>query len=312
MAAAKGLISITKTKESPDQEVSVTLKQDAEGVICIKKISKSGLFHHTELEVDDKVMSINGHRLAKNETLEDFMEATLDNENATKITIVAKKPSAWGKVEPEEEAKTFKKEFRLSAGGTPLSYDDERLQQEEEEKVQKVVKAKKEKEGQPVGVTFVKVGDKLFVSGIATDSIFHPDMKPKGSAELEFGDRIASVNDTNFMSYADGDYATKLLEKRSAMECVLYVEKGWNVLGPGHVDPIHFDPTLVRGGKARYAPKVEEEPEDAESEVEISDSEDEGEKEPEGSGIAKPDLKEVAPPPKDDAPLDGDKMWWDM
>ncbi|KAL3936295.1 MAG: hypothetical protein SGBAC_008362 [Bacillariaceae sp.] len=319
MSAAKGMISVTRTKESADQKVGVELKQDKDGAIFIKKISKNGLFKGNELEVGDKVLSISGKRIEKNQSLEDYVEATLDNENLEKITIVGRKQTAWGKTTPTKgEKKVFKKEFKLDANGIPILYGSEENAKavDDEEKVQVLCKATKEKEGQAVGVTFVKVGDKLFVSGISAESIFHPSKKQEDGegVELEFGDRIASVNDTNFMSYADAAYAEKLLNKKSARECTLYVEKGWDILGTGHVDPIHYDPTLARGGKARYAKKEEPEPEsdadDSSVEVASKDGSIE-EKEPEGSGIAKPDLKAVAPPPKDDEPITDEGMWWD-
>mmetsp|Transcript_42764 Transcript_42764/g.103445 ORF Transcript_42764/g.103445 Transcript_42764/m.103445 type:complete len:372 (+) Transcript_42764:98-1213(+) len=371
MAAAKGMISVTLTKEKPDQKVGVELKQEKDGSIFIKKISKNGLFHGSELEGGDKVLSINGKRIQKHQRLEDYIEATLDNENLEKITIVGRKASAWGNSpKPDAEKKVFKKEIKLNPDGTPIPYGE--TGNEEEEKEQFMVKATKEKEGQEVGVAFVKVGDKVFVSGIAPDSIFHPSKASgeEGATSLEYGDRIAGVNDTNFMNYADPALASKLLAKKSAMECELYVEKGWNVLGTGHVDPIHYDPSLARGGKERYAgdddgkkkkkkdkkkfvqeedsgsssdeddapapaKKKEKKPFVQEPDSDPSSDEDEDaappaatkkekkkfvqepdsdassdEEEAEGSGVAKPDVKDVAPPPKDDAPVDGG-MWWD-
>ncbi|CAJ1934624.1 unnamed protein product [Cylindrotheca closterium] len=317
MVAKQGMISVTLTKKSPDQKFGVDLKQDKDGTVFVKKISKSGLFHGSELEVEDKILSINGKRITKRQTLVEYMEETVDNETIEKITIVAKKPSAWGKSPtPDGEKKVFKKEIKLNPDGTPIPYELADGMGDEEEKEQIMIKATKGKDGQDVGVAFTKVGDKLFVCGISADSIFHPSKNTGGGPQLEFGDRVASVNDTNFMNYADAAFATKLLGKKSAKECVLYVEKGWEILGTGHVDPIHFDPSLARGGKARYAePKKETkaEPESDDNGSISSDeipSESEDEKEPEGSGVAKPDLKEVAPPPKDDTPVDGG-MWWD-
>jgi len=243
MPAAKGLVSVSKKKESPDQKVGVALKQDIDGVVFIKKIAKSGIFHETELQVDDQVLSINHRRLGANETLDEYIESTLNNPEAEKITIVVRKADSV-----QSPKKHFERELRRSAGGTLEKPDPE-----EKDKEQHMVKGIKKKGSQKVGVTFVKVGDKLFVSGISSKSIFHFSKKPKVSAELEFGDRIVAVNDTNFMNYADEKLAEKLLAKSSVMECVLYVEKGWDVLNRSHVDKKHFDPKLERGGK-HYPP----------------------------------------------------------
>lgn len=306
--------SVTLVKKSPDQKVGVGLREKG-GAIYIKKISKSGLFANSELGVDDKVLSINGKRFAENQTLEEYKEMTLDDENIEKITIVVRKAGARASTSKSRKKKKFKKEVHLNPDGTPVlgSAFGFGVAQEEAERVQVMCKATKATDGQDVGLAFVKVGDKLFVSGISGDSIFHPDRLDDdgagGDGQLEFGDRVASVNDTNFMSYADVDYALALLRKQSTRECVLYVEKGWNVLRSGHVDPIHFDPSLAKRGKVRHKPTAA-----ARTAAGADRGDDDGDSasSEEVPNNEPPDSKGAAPSTKDDGEgEEGEKMWWD-
>jgi hypothetical protein len=190
-----------------------------------------------------------------------------------------------------ESKKVYKKDANLSADGSvnPHLHPADFLKEQDDDddaRPQVCVRAEKKEEGQDVGVTFKKVGENVYVSGIASDSIFL-------ESGLELGDRICSVNDTNFMSYADATFASKLLNKKKVMEGVMYVEKGWDQLNiPGDVDTCHFD---TNPGKPKPKPK----PKPAAA--------------PEPKPEPEPKKKEEAspPPPKKKEEPGVEKMWWD-
>eukprot|EP00980_Cylindrotheca_fusiformis_P001165 scaffold321_cov95-Cylindrotheca_fusiformis.AAC.6 len=193
-----------------------------------------------------------------------------------------------------ESKKKYHKEVILTADGSvdPNITPEDILRGpiDDDDLPQICVKAEKQEEGQDVGLTFKKIDANIYVSGIKSDSIFR-------DSELELGDRICSVNDTNFMSYADPTFAVKLLNKKKVMECVMYVERGWNRLKiPDDVDACHYDKN-PGAPKSKPAPPPEPEPE-----PEPEDSESEPEPEPEPK-------KETPPPPKKKEPLE--KMWWE-
>jgi hypothetical protein len=187
----------------------------------------------------------------------------------------------------------FKKDVGLGTDGSVnlhMHPSDFLKDQDEDARPQVLVRAEKKEEGEDVGVAFKKIGENLYVSGIASGSMF----LERGF--LELGDRICAVNDTNFMDYADAAFATKLLNKSTVMKCEMYVEKGWNALNiPDDVDPCHFDKNL---GKSK--------PKAAAAPVPESKSEEVAEPEPKKKEKAAP------PPPKKKEEESGEvKMWWD-
>jgi C-terminal processing protease CtpA/Prc len=96
--------------------------------------------------------------------------------------------------------------------------DNLKKHQEDDGKEQIAIIANKIFAKQDIGVRFVDQDNMIFVSHITHDSIFL-------DTELELGDRVVSVNEMNFMTYADSNYAGKLIAK-AAKAVTLVVEKG--------------------------------------------------------------------------------------
>jgi PDZ domain-containing secreted protein len=230
MGSADDLVSVTIKKTDPDQKAGIKLAQK-QGGLYVTGILENGFFHGSEIEADDKILSLNGKRLQPGENIKDFMSniSTLGD----KVTIVVKKanmqPSRTARsMSPTKRRKKLVKKLQARQadgsydGGinpTLKRYEEATSDGENEEYDQHRIRAQKLLPKQGAGVLFKKLGDMLFVSGIALDSVFRDTV-------LALGDRVVSVNDVNFMSYADGPYATTLL-KRGNDEVSLVVEKGW-------------------------------------------------------------------------------------
>ena len=102
MPTADDLVSVTVKKTDPDQKVGIGLvkQQKNGGGVFVTKLSKHGLFQNTEIEIDDKILSINGNRIGKDESIDDFMQHII---TATeKVTIVVKKAN----VDPSSRARS--------------------------------------------------------------------------------------------------------------------------------------------------------------------------------------------------------------
>jgi len=108
--------------------------------------------------------------------------------------------------------------------------------EKEDEKEQLSITANKMFTKQDIGLTFKHIDNMIFISSISLDSIYQ-------DTEIELGDRVVSVNGTNFMSYGDVKYVRKLIQK-APKEITITVEKGHKNFNPiVDVDPRHSMPT---------------------------------------------------------------------
>jgi C-terminal processing protease CtpA/Prc len=86
--ATDDLVSVTVRKSDPNQKAGISLVERQEAVY-VTKVTENGLFHGTEIEMGDLVLSINGNRLKKGEGARDIIMHIADAK-AT-VTMVVKK-----------------------------------------------------------------------------------------------------------------------------------------------------------------------------------------------------------------------------
>ena len=224
------LVSVTVRKNEPNQKAGISLVERL-GSVYVTKVTENGLFHNTEVEIGDLVLSINGKRLGKGEGAREIIKHI--GSAKAKVTMVVKKSSRKAhrgvrslsprtRRRKSKSGKVYKEAIHRNADGSmklDLNPNVETFKKRDEmTKEQIPVDAKKLVPSQDVGVMFKLIDNKLFVTGIALDSIFF-------DTDLELGDRVVSVNDMNFVNYADAGYAKKLLQK-SKCDITLVVEKG--------------------------------------------------------------------------------------
>lgn len=248
--------SVTVRKNDPNEKIGIKLHQDATGRIRVKEIAKNGVFSDNEdIQVGDIVMSVNGKRLKPGEDVSVLHEVI--KLAKVKITMVVKQDR------PEGDGEAAAGDGASGEGGGAATDDDKSASSSkkrisEKKPVKKVddnarrsrksyqgktkhnadgsiklgvsthdsndvgeqvtISASKKISNQASLIEYVVIGGSLFVSAIDKDSIFF-------DTELEIGDRVLSVNDMNFRSYADAKYATKITEKAKALITIV-VEKG--------------------------------------------------------------------------------------
>lgn len=227
---ADDLVSVTVKKTDPNQKAGIKLVQK-EGGVFVSAVVEGGLFDGSEIGVNDRVLSINGHRLQAGQSFEVFMYVIAEAKE--KVTIVVKRANLKARrgvrSSKSQSSMTRKKlvhkdGIRNLDGSLNLDINPGVSKfvaaiDDKDDKPQFRIRAQKLFQKQGPGVTFKKIGEMLFVSGIAMDSIFR-------DTQLALGDRIVEVNDVNFMNYADGPYADILLTK-SKEKVSMVLEKGW-------------------------------------------------------------------------------------
>jgi C-terminal processing protease CtpA/Prc len=220
--AADDLVSVTVRKETPDQKAGISLVE-RQNAVYVTKIAENGLFYDTEVDVGDKVLSINGKRLKPGEGARHIIKH-ISKASAT-VTMVVKKagitPSrgSRGGLIKRKPQRFFKKDLhRNEDGSLNAELDPRNLPTDDDDKDQIPIKGYKIFASQPVGVTLVDHNNMVFVAAISLDSIFR-------DSDLQIGDRVVAVNGMNFMAYADARMAMKKGEK-SPKEVVFVVEKG--------------------------------------------------------------------------------------
>ncbi|KAG7355692.1 PDZ domain containing protein [Nitzschia inconspicua] len=220
--SAEDLVSVTVRKETPSQKAGISLVERMDGIF-ITQVDESGLFHGSEVEEGDKVLSINGKRLKKGEGVKHIIK-TITKAKAT-VTMVVKKPgispsrgSRGGKIK-KKPTKIFKKDmYRKEDLSLDPDHDPRKLREETNDFDQIRIKATKIYREQPLGLSMVEHKNMIFVSEISLESPFL-------DSSLQIGDRIVGVGSMNFMTYADAALAQKMAEK-APKEVELVVEKG--------------------------------------------------------------------------------------
>jgi hypothetical protein len=203
--ASDDLTSVTVRKDTLNEKSGIFLVE-RQGVVYVTKITENGLFHNTDIDVGDVILSINGRRLKKGEGAGDFTKA-ITQAKAT-VTVVVKK---YGKKSTIGARSLSPRNLRKKKNGERLhkamarrnpdgSFDPHHnpivlaCKSDDDEEVfeQYNITATKIFVNQAVGLTFLREDNMLFVSNIALDSIFR-------DTELEVGDRVCLINKMNFM-----------------------------------------------------------------------------------------------------------------
>jgi hypothetical protein len=203
--ASDDLTSVTVRKESLNEKSGISLVE-RQGVVYVTKIAENGLFHNTEIDVGDVVLSINGKRLKKEEGSGDFIKA-ITQAKAT-VTVVVKKsnkkPGRGARSLSPRTRRKKKRGERLLTGMARLNPDGSfnytqsprisAIKSDDDEEVfeQYYITGTKIFANQDVGLAFQEQDNMLFVLTIGLDSIFR-------DTELEVGDRVCMINEMNFM-----------------------------------------------------------------------------------------------------------------
>ena len=221
-------MSVTVRKEDPKEKTGIRLGMEDTGRVCVTNIATNGIFHESEVEVGDIVLSINGKRLQPGEGPEDLIDVI--SKARVKVTVVVKKPNIAPRkvekpVEPKPKGvednnlksrKSYTGKAHINADGSLKVGGVDKDQEAAEE--QMVISAQKEHIEADVGVVFEVQDSKLFVSKIKKTGIFP-------NTQLAVGDRVVSINDMSFRGYVDAKYAL-LMTKKAEQSVTIVVEKG--------------------------------------------------------------------------------------
>ena len=233
-------MSVTVRKDDVKDKVGIRLEADINGRIRVVNIATNGLFANSEVEIGDIVLSVNGKRLGKGEGPEALLAAIA--KASSKVTVVVKKTC----IEPRVPDKPKKKASSIEdnnvvrvdtyyAGQSKHNEDGSIAFHTKEEVEQKKIKKDKEAivscsisankedgKGNDIdesgGINFVVQNKLLFVAGINKRSCFR-------KTDLAIGDRVLSINDCNFRSYADAAFALNIVVKAPSAVTIV-VEKG--------------------------------------------------------------------------------------
>lgn len=220
--SAEDLVSVTVRKDEPSQKAGISLVERQNGTY-ITKVDPEGLFHDTEIQEGDKVLSINGKRLKQGEGAKHIIK-TITKAKAT-VTMVVKKHgvsptrgSRGGRIKKKPNT-IFKKDIhRKEDHSLDPDHDPRILRQDTDAFDQIPIKATKIYREQSLGLSIVEYNNMIFISDISLESPFR-------DTNLRVGDRVVGVGSMNFMSYADAALAKKMAEK-APKEVEIVVEKG--------------------------------------------------------------------------------------
>ena len=240
--------SVTVRKNTPDEKLGIKLYQDSVGRVRVKEIARNGVFCDVDdIQVGDIVMSVNGKRLKAGEDVSVLHEVI---KSATvKVTMVVRqdrpegageggtagsdggKSSGSSKKKAGKETDTkaddnARKSRKSYQGKTKHNTDGSiklgvSVHDSNDVGEQVTISASKMTPNQDSMIDYIVSDGSLYVSSIDKDSIFI-------DTELEIGDRVLSINDMSFRSYAEVKYAKKMTEK-SKIVVTLVVEKGGSV-----------------------------------------------------------------------------------
>jgi C-terminal processing protease CtpA/Prc len=225
-------LSVTVRKNDLNEKAGIKLHLEENGRVHIQAIAKNGIFNESEVEVGDIVLSINGKRLQIGEGPEILMNVINVAKNT--VTVVVKKPHIAPRKSIEiiesgsehdnnqRSSKSYKgnKAKHNVDGSLDYKCTTEGKKDPNAPLDQMTISAVKEFRERDVGLVFSVKDKMMFITEITVDSIFKGTM-------LEVGDRVVSVNDMNFRSYADAVYADRILRKADSVITIL-VEKDHN------------------------------------------------------------------------------------
>lgn len=231
-------MSVTVRKDDPNEKVGILLETDPKGRIRVVNIATNGLFADSEVAIGDIVLSVNGKRLAKGEGPEVLVEVIA--KASSKVTVVVKKADIAPRVpeKPDKDPSVVKDnnvarvdsyyagQSKHNEDGSMAFYTKEEVERNKSKKEQiiacTITANKDDTKGDllddTAGLMFVVQNKLLFVAAIDETSCFR-------KTDLEVGDRVLSINDCNFRSYADAALASNHVGKAPNAVTVL-VEKG--------------------------------------------------------------------------------------
>ncbi|CAJ1966756.1 unnamed protein product [Cylindrotheca closterium] len=172
--------SITARKAHPSEQLGVSIKE-VDGRATVTEIFEDSIFFQTDLKVGDILLSLNG-----TSTRDAFLSDLIASGNAAeeKVTMVVR----------QDTSGLFQKSPSKRSSLSPNPNE---------------VEAEKEKD-QDVGIRFKVLDNKLMVSSILPCSVFQ-------DTDLKVGDLVSKINEMDFYSYADADYALKIANKRGSV-----------------------------------------------------------------------------------------------
>ncbi|KAL3945266.1 MAG: hypothetical protein SGBAC_000614, partial [Bacillariaceae sp.] len=183
-----GFSSITARKTHPSERMGVSLKE-IDGRATVTEILDDSIFADSGLVVGDILLSLNGQS-TKEAFLSDLVAS--GNNAEDKVTMVVRQVAA------SLLQKSPSKRSSLSSNPNE-------------------VEVEKEKD-QDVGIRFEVQDNKLMVSKILRGSVFQ-------DTDLKVGDLVSKVNEMDFFSYADADYALKIANKRGGRNVKLQLRQ---------------------------------------------------------------------------------------
>ena len=174
-----GLVSVTVYKRDPSQKAGIKVVQKQDGVY-VTDIIENGLLDNTQIDIGDKLLSINGKRLRRGESTKEFMQHITQSRD--KVTIVVKKSNSPQRRVPVKKRKTYKiverDKHRLADGSfdyrinPKLDKYQKATNKDDDDKDQIRIRATKIFAEQGGGLAFKLIDGMLFVTGICIDSIF--------------------------------------------------------------------------------------------------------------------------------------------
>ena len=179
---------ITARKSHPSEQMGVSIKE-VDGRATVTEIVDDSIFYDSGLKVGDILLSLNGTS-TRDAFLSDLMAS--GNGAEDKVTMVVRQV-ANGLLEKSPSK-------RPSLSSNPNE-----------------VEVEKEKD-QDVGIHFKVHDNMLVVSNILRGSVFQ-------DTDLKVGDLVAKINEMDFYSYADADYALKIANKRGGRSVKLQLRQ---------------------------------------------------------------------------------------
>ena len=232
-------MSVTVRKDDAKDKVGIRLEADINGRIRVVNIATNGLFANSEVEIGDIVLSVNGKRLGRGEGPEALMTAIA--KASSKVTVVVKKTSVEPRVpeKPKKEASAIEDnnvvrvdtyyagQSKHKEDGSIAFHTKEEVERNKNKNDKDVIVScsitanKDNGKGNDIddsaGIIFVVQNKLLFVANIDKRSCFR-------KTDLAIGDRVLSINDCNFRSYADAAFALNIVIK-AANTVTIVVEK---------------------------------------------------------------------------------------
>lgn len=180
--------SVTARKAHPSEQMGVIIKE-VDGRATIVEIIDDSMFLGSELKVGDILLSLNGVS-TRDAFVSDLIAS--GNNAEDKVTMVVR----------QAESCLLQKSPSKRTSLSPNNNE---------------VEVAKEKD-QDVGIRFKVLDNKLMVDKILPCSVFQ-------DTDLKVGDLVSKINEMDFFSYADADYALRIANKRGGRTVKLQLQR---------------------------------------------------------------------------------------